>query len=111
MSENVVDGVVAPFCEEDFAGFLLVRVGTTGAPLRFCEEFLLVLWSFFRGAVPKLGRIYLRWFYIVFKSTLVVCMVGMRAALFVACPSALKFCGHGYCRGCIGILVSAIFVA
>ncbi len=57
MSENVVDGVVAPFCEKGFAGFLLVRVGTTGAPLRFCEEFLLARWSFFRGAVPKLGYV------------------------------------------------------
>ena len=83
-----------------------MRVGTTGAPLRFCEKFLLVRWSCFRGAVPKLG-------YVLDGSTssLNLHMIGMRAALFAACPSALKFCGHGCCRGCVGILVSAIFVA
>ncbi len=67
---------------------------------------LVLLWRSFTNV-----RISLRCVYIVFKFTLILCIVSMRAALFAACSSALVFCGHGWCRGCICTVVRARFVA
>ena len=79
---------------------------TTSFLRRILIGSLVLLWRSFTKI-----RISLRCVYVVFKSTLIVCMVGMCAALFAASPSALIFYGYGCYRGCICTVVRASFVA
>ena len=94
------------FCTILWKRFLWYDWCTSSFLRRILIGSLVLLWRSFTNV-----RIGLRCVYIVFKSTLIVRMVGMCAALFATRTSALIFHGHGCSRGCTCNIASTVFVA